>query len=267
MRVRPVLALVLALAFLTLAGCDYPAAHAAPGDVTATLAEPTAGLQSAALDVVDSVQSVVPPAPADTAPTQCDLLATELIVKWEIGSPARYTARYESVIWPGGASGPTWGVGYDGGQQTRFDIRADWAPHPQVDALEQTAGVAGQEARTRVRGGEWDDVRTPYPLAEAVFQGASLPAYRLAMQRALHVRAEQLPPYVCAALVDVGYNRGWAMLGDRNREKREIRDTCLPAADTHCIAAQLRAMKRLWPDTPGLQNRREDEARLALTSL
>lgn len=53
------------------------------------------------------------------------------------------------------------------------------------------------------------------------------------------------------------------LLGYRNLEKRVIRDKCLPAHDRACVAAQLRAMKRLWPDVPGLQGRRESEARLA----
>ena len=62
------------------------------------------------------------------------------------------------------------------------------------------------------------------------------------------------------------YNRGASMAGPRNAEKRAIRDVCLPAGDTQCVATELRAMCRLWagtPNGPGLCARREDEARLA----
>lgn len=264
MRIRPVLALVLASLALIAAGCDYPAAHA-PASAQAVTA---AAVVPAVVEARGALQDALPaPAPSHESATACDRLATEIIVKWEVGSAARYTARYQGVIWPGGASGPTWAVGYDGGMQTRGDIGRDWQTHPQVDALLPTSGVTGTEARDRVRAGEWREVRTPYPLAEHVFVEVSLPAYSDAARRALGDGIDALPAGACAALRDLGYNRGWAMLGARNREKREIRDTCLPAGDTECIAAQLRAMKRLWPDTPGLQNRREDEARLALSDL
>jgi hypothetical protein len=56
------------------------------------------------------------------------------------------------------------------------------------------------------------------------------------------------------------------MAGERRREMRAIRDDCVPAADTACIAAQLRAMARLWvgPDIEGgMRRRRHAEAALA----
>ena len=40
------------------------------------------------------------------------------IVRWEITSPAYYDKRLRWPIWPGGASGVTWCIGYDGGHQT-----------------------------------------------------------------------------------------------------------------------------------------------------
>lgn len=215
----------------------------------------------AAVYVTEALQEIIPPAPIPPPPS-CAPMATGLIVRWEVTSPAVYERRYQGVIWPGGSSGPTWGVGYDGGQATRIDIRRDWEPHPQADRLETTSGVAGQAARDRVGAGEWRGVLTPYPLAESVFQAASLPSYTASARRAFP-GFEELPCGAQAALTSIVYNRGGQMEGDRRLEMREIRDRCVPAGDTACIAHEVESMCRLWPTTPGLCARRKDEARTA----
>ena len=74
-----------------------------------------------------------------------------------------------------------------------------------------------------------------------------------------------LPADARGALIGNTYNRGGSMVGDRNREKRVIRDTCVPVGDLTCIALQLRSQCRLWRGTAleaGLCGRRESEARL-----
>lgn len=207
------------------------------------------------------------PASAEQKPSladMCDSLTADFIVRWEITSPQVYSRKYQGVIWPGGGSGPTWGVGYDGGQVTMRDIRSDWNAHPQVERLETTAGIAGDYAQARVRAGDWRGVTTPFPLARIVFTASTLPSYTSAARRALGKGYDGLPCGSRIALRSLGYNRGWQMSGDRRREMRVIRDTCVPNQDAACIAAQLQSMKRLWPDVPGLQARRSDEARIAL---
>lgn len=194
--------------------------------------------------------------------------AAALIVRWEVTSPKAYARKYEGVTCPGGASGPTIGIGYDLGHQMRADIARDWAAHPAVDQLVEGSGVVGEGACTAYRAAH-RDIRVPYALAAAVFEGATLPAYHAAARRALHAGWLQLPPNAQAANVSMGYNRGWSMSGERNREKRAIRDTCAPAGDAPCNADQLRAMCRLWIGTPngkGLCARRNDEARVAVSA-
>lgn len=194
------------------------------------------------------------------------VLSTAIIVRWEIGSPGQYTRKYAGVYWPGGASGPTWGIGYDGGHQTKAAILRDWSQHPAKSALAETAGVTGQQAKLSIA--RWRGITTPFSYASQVFADSSLPAYTLQARRALGKNFEQIPEPAQAALISHGYNRGWSMLGQRNAEKRAIRDQCLPQRDTACIAAQLRQMCRLWdntPNGPGLCARRNDEARLAVT--
>lgn len=56
------------------------------------------------------------------------------------------------------------------------------------------------------------------------------------------------------------------MAGDSRREMKTIRDVCLPASDSACVARELRSMCRLWRGTSieaGLCARREAEAKLS----
>ncbi len=71
------------------------------------------------------------------------------------------------------------------------------------------------------------------------------------------------------ALTATVYNRGAGMAGDRRREMRELRDTCVPAHDLVCMAAQFRSMVRLWHGTAieaGMRARYEATAQLALSN-
>jgi len=212
--------------------------------------------------VRDTVQAVVPAPDADE-PALVSPAAVAHIVRWEVTSQPHYTRRLQWPIWPGGASGVTWGIGYDGGQQSAATIARDWSMHADVDRLARTAGVTGQAARTALP--QFRDIVVPFDQAERVFIDTSLPVYHRTTVRAYGPAVDSLPPDAAGALVGNTYNRGGSMVGDRNREKRVIRDNCIPALDLSCIAMQLRSQCRLWHDTPleaGLCGRRESEAQL-----
>lgn len=216
----------------------------------------------------EQVQTVVAPMPPPRVQQDLAGCAVKLIVRWEVTSEAVYTRRYAGVIWPGGESGPTWGLGFDGGHQTRATIRSDWNAHPDVDRLATSAGVVGPSARTRVRAGEWANIFTPFRYASDVFIATSLPSYVAQARRAFGPGFDTLPVGAQCGLVSLVYNRGGAMQGSRNTEKRAIRSDCIPTQDLACIARELRAMCRLWaatPNGPGLCARREDEARTVLS--
>lgn len=217
----------------------------------------------------DDVQTALPPVGSVGVPVSSPALPPVAlsssglahIVRWEITSKARYNRALRWPIWPGGASGVTWCIGYDGGHQTERTIRADWRAHPQVNRLADTSGLVGTRARDALPA--FQDIDTAYQQCIDVFHTASEPAY---MRSALLVYGESLrtqPQGVIDALFANTYNRGGSMLGTRNREKRVIRDECLPAHNANCVAEQLRLQKRLWPDVAGLQDRRESEAALA----
>ncbi len=209
----------------------------------------------------EAVQEIAPTPPPDeciVAPA-----AVALIVRYEVSSPAYYEARLLAPVWPGAASGVTWGIGYDGGYQSSAEIRRDWVQHVDVARLARVSGVVGPPARALLPG--LADVRTPFALAESVFRHATLPEYCRLTARTFARGWDTLPPHARGGLVATVYNRGAAMQGRRRAEMRMLRDECVPAGDTACMARAFRAMSRLWAGTPvgdGLRARYEATAEL-----
>lgn len=258
--------LTLLLALL-LTGCDPVAPTAAAIDVATETAQvavlpPANTLALAATDAVDSVLPPPPPIPAVSSSAQ--LAAVALVTRWEIGSAAQYQRKYSHPICPGGASGPTIGIGYDLGTQTRREIRASWGWHPAIAELVTASGQTGS-ARCRAWAAAHHAITVRYEDAEHVFLSHDWPAYTAAAGRAYHDGWDGLSGYHQGGLTSVGYNRGFGFSGDRRRELRAIRDTCVPAYDAQCSAAQNRASCRIWEGTriyTGICNRRKDESRL-----
>lgn len=205
-----------------------------------------------------------PPPPVDDRQAACRAAAASLIIRWEITSPSYYARRLAQPVYPGGASGVTWGVGYDGGHQTVAVILDDWHAHQARDRLATTAGVTGSKAKAILP--RYRDITTAYDYAAEIFETRTLIEYERRARRAFGKSFDELHPNACASLVSIVYNRGAAMSGDNRREMREIRDRCVPALDNACIAQEIRSMKRLWKNTSiqaGMDGRREAEALLA----
>jgi hypothetical protein len=239
--------------------------------LTAALAPASASKPAAeASRLAVAVAEMMPAQPA--APAERLTPAAEaLIIRWEVSSRARYERLLAGVICPGAASGPTWGIGYDGGHQTRSVIARDWAGHPDLDRLTPAAGVTG-EARCRGFLPTVVGVRTQYDAALHVFRQTSIPAYTRLARRTFDAGQpgafDRLPGNAKGALVSLVYNRGGSLAKtDSRREMRTIAYTCVPAGDLHCIARELRSMCRLWAGQSvgaGLCNRRHAEAALVI---
>lgn len=268
-------ALSLILAALFGAGCARAVDNAVDGtqEATALAADQADAAQvsivetttPAILAAQDAVAALVEPLPPPAA-SNVDLETAELISGFEITSEAVYVKKYRGVICPGGASGPTIGIGYDLGTQTADTIRQDWHDHPDVARLATASGQVGPGACAAWRNAH-RDIRVELSMAQQVFASRVLPDYTRQAQRALSKGWSGNTQHARGASVSLGYNRGWAMVGDRNREKREIRDNCFPAGDARCTAAQLRSMPRLWVGTPierGMTARRNEEATFAV---
>ena len=252
---------LLWLLLLTACTAPAPAQQTAPSPLERAEAKTAAVIAPAVAAAVEAIASPEPPPVPEVRAAACRELAARLIVRWEVSSPAYYDRRLIRPIWPQGASGVTWGIGYDGGHQRAVVIADDWDDHEHRDRLAQTAGLTGIRARDALP--RFRDIPTTYPHAYRVFTDRSLVAYERQAERAFRVDMADQPPGVCASLVSVTYNRGGSMTGDNRREMRAIRDDCLPRNDAWCTAAQLRAMCRLWRGTVnenGLCARRDMEA-------
>lgn len=216
---------------------------------------------------VEALTSTAPPLPApDSRSAACRRAASSLIIRWEVSSEDWYDQALRFPIWPGGASGVTWGIGYDGGQQASVVIADDWQEHAQAARLATTAGIVGTPAREALP--RYRDIATAYRYAGQVFEDRSLIEHERRTRRAFEDGFDQLRPNACAAMISLIYNRGAAMTGDSRREMRALRDVCIPVQDYACMARELRSMKRIWRGTVnerGLTARREAEALLVET--
>ena len=222
------------------------------------------GVPEVVVQVRSALQAVAPPAPVVDRPQ--DLVspnAVAHILRWEITSRAYYNQQLRWPIWPGGASGVTWCIGYDGGHQTAPVIRRDWAEHASVDRLATTAGITGTGAKAALP--RYRDISTPFDYCERIFREVTLPAYQRLAARTFADGWEALPPDAQGSLTATVYNRGSSMLGSRRDEMRMLRDVCVPARNLDCMAAQFRSMCRIWRGTineGGLCGRYNDAARL-----
>lgn len=258
--------LALALALCALIGCARGPEPAPQHQAQATPAAAiTAPLTAAAVAVVDALPLPAPPMLA-TPPEPCaNDRAVDLIIAFEVGSPETYTRKYTRPIWPGAASGATWGLGYDGGHRTARVIAIDWHAHPHHVRLQSAAGITGPLARNVAR--QLADVSIDYGLAREVFDQTSLVEHCRITRRVF--RAEHFDaahPNTQGALISVVFNRGGSMTGAGRVEMRAIRDHCLPRRDAACTAQQLRAMVRIWIGSDieaGMRRRRFAEATLA----
>jgi len=174
---------------------------------------------------------------------------------------------------PGGDSGVTLGHGYDLGADTesKAEMLTDWSPwlgSAELDRLAGAIGKTGEAARALCP--RFRDITITAEAADDVFYRATVPKYYQIMASAFP-NAGKLPGLVQGALLSLVFNRGTSMKGDRREEMRKIRELLAgePPYDLVAVAAELRAMKRLWEgkDLPGLITRREREARMVESAI
>jgi hypothetical protein len=193
--------------------------------------------------------------------------AFDLVVASEVTSRDHYEHVLRRLTWPKLASGPTGGLGYDFGQATKAQIKADWEGKVGSDvlkALMSCAGVTGAAARDltfKLR----DVVDIDWETALDVFSNHDLPRYT-AMCRAHIEGYDDLSPHCKGVLFSLAQNRGasFDLPGARYAEMRDIK-TAIRRGDLARVPALIRSMKRLWkndPDAKGLLARREREAKL-----
>jgi hypothetical protein len=239
-KLRRTVAIFVAILFLS--GCRPLPAAAAPA------APPSAAL-------------VEPPQVPQLSP-----LGENLIIEFEVGGISGYNRHPELPDLR--YSGVTIGVGYDLHQSSRETILADWHPLPapapaRLAETQPFYGKSAVEPWKKVR-----DIVVPWETAHGVFDRIDVAREYARARRALP-GFDRLRPNAQAALISLGFNRGWSFTGDNRREMRAIRDLVMAQnADYGAIASQLRQMPRVWRGTSiekGMVRRRNAEATLILT--
>lgn len=183
----------------------------------------------------------------------------DLLVAFEVTSPAYYEKKLRRPVWPGGESGVTIGIGYDIGVTSAKQIEHDWRGQltdDSVDRLLTAQGISGARAKPLARG--LSDVEVSFEIAQTVFYRSTVPQFA---RRTLEVypRVDKLPADAQAMLLSLIYNRGTRLDGSRRRHMAALKPL-IARGDLDAIAGQFDLMTELWPDLPGLVMRRRKEA-------
>lgn len=189
----------------------------------------------------------------------------KLLLDFEVGGGEPYYRKFlRFPTWPGESSGVTIGIGFDLGFNSPEQFREAWAAILADDnsaILARALGVKGQPARQLLaEDDEMRDVEIPWEKALDVFERITTPRFYLATLR-IYPQLVNLPDAARDALISLVFNRGAALAGDRRAEMVGIQNA-LRDGRVYDVPALLRSMKRLWPNTLGLQRRREAEAAL-----
>lgn len=175
-----------------------------------------------------------------------------------------YNRKYRKPIVPdpvNTSSGVTIGIGYDCGQVSTNKIKMDWQsvlPLHSVIALAATAGLTKQSAVKKLPTVK--DVDVPIEIALQVFYNTTI--FDSASKAAkIYPDLFRLHPVEQSVITGLVYNRGTSLNGDKRKEMRDL-IVAIKNDDDKSMADLIRYMCRLWPNTLGLQKRRQAEAAL-----
>jgi hypothetical protein len=187
-----------------------------------------------------------------------------LIYEFEVGGQRGYNPRPEAP--DARSSGVTFGIGYDAHQNAPIVIVGDWrALGAQAQRLADTHPYYGRSAQTHLT--EVRDILVAWQIASDVFDRIDTGREFSAARRAYGAAFELLRPNAQAALISIGFNRGYSFVGANRTEMREVRNLT-PARDYKGMADQIRLSERCWRGTEiynGMKRRRLAEAKLMET--
>ncbi len=189
----------------------------------------------------------------------------QLLLDYEVGGGEPYYRKFLSrPTWPGVQSGVTIGIGWDCGYNSPAQFDEAWKnviADDNAAQLRAALGIKGTAARDFLRDNpDLRDIEIPWEKALDVFQRITIPRFYLATLRT-YPHALNLPAEARDALISLVFNRGTNLTGDRRAEMHGIL-VALRDGRAHDVPDLILSMRRLWPDTKGLQKRREAEAAL-----
>lgn len=185
-----------------------------------------------------------------------------LIYEFEVGGKSGYDPRPEAP--DARFSGVTWGIGYDAHQNSPAVILRDWAALGEVKAkrLAATHPFVGRSAQTHLSSVR--DILVAWQIASDVFDHIDVGREFASARRAYGPTFDTLRPNAQAALISIGFNRGYSFVGANRSEMRAVRDL-VPKRDYEGMAVQIAASERCWRGTSiyaGMKRRRLAEAAL-----
>jgi len=188
-----------------------------------------------------------------------------LLFEYEVGGgQSYYEKKLSKFTWPGGASGPTIGIGIDTAYYNAREI-ADifkFLPEDQIHLIQGAAGRTGARGKEYTAKLRKEGIVVTWSHAVEIFNELTWTKFSKAAERAFP-GLEELCEDAYGAIVSLVFNRGTAMKGDSRREMRNIR-SLIGDQDYKKIAKELRSMKRIWEgqELDGLLKRRDAEADL-----
>lgn len=195
--------------------------------------------------------------------------AISLIITEEDGNEGYYQKHYRNWEWPGGASGPTCGIGYDCGYVTTGEARVDWdgiIPQEMIEAVVRACGLRGELAQAFVNKHKYD-INISWSDAITEFRKREVPKWIARVTKDLP-NCEFLSQSSLGALVSLAYNRGCSfdLPGPRFAEMRSIKYH-MQHHNFEMIPNDILSMRRLWPGGGDLWRRRGHEAELFKSGL
>jgi hypothetical protein len=156
-------------------------------------------------------------------------------------------------------SGVTVGIGYDCGQFNAQKVLSDWSsyiPLAQAQRLAATAGL--KKLAALAESNKMQDIIIPIDNAIKQWYEKVLPVFAK-KTAGIYPNIVNLHPYEQTCLISLVFNRGASLDGDRRKEMKDL-IAATNLDDDKAMGKLFRDMKRLWPDTRGLQIRRDLEA-------
>ena len=189
----------------------------------------------------------------------------DLLLEYEVGGgQSYYEKKLSRFTWPGGASGPTIGIGIDTAYYSTQELASifKFLPEDQIHLIQKAVGKTGQKGKSYTPELRKAGIVVTWDHAVEIFNELTWPKFAKAAERAFP-ELDELHEDVYGAMVSVVFNRGTSMKGDSRREMRAIR-TLVLEKDYKGIAKQIRSMRRIWEGKglDGLLKRRESEAKL-----
>lgn len=192
----------------------------------------------------------------------------KLLFDYEVGGGKSYYDKYLSKFtWPGGASGPTIGIGVDCGYYTKDELSKifHFLKDSEIKLIQGASGKTGQTGKEYTKTLREAGIIVSWEQAKEIFETLTWPKFAKLAEKAFP-DLDKLCDNAYGAIVSLVFNRGSSMSGDSRVEMREIRDL-VAKKDYRSIALEFQKMKRIWKGKglDGLIERRQAESKLVIS--